>query len=212
MKDKLLTLFVALLTIALVFVVTREFFLNFATNHKLAGGFIKFFFLASIGDFISIRIRRGAWGLPKYILPKAIVWGLIGVVIVLIFGIYTSGIVSLQETGVLPFSEIAFFKAFFISLIMNLTFAPTMMAFHRMTDTYLDAKYDKKDITFVGVVSIIDWSSFFRVVVCKTIPLFWIPAHTITFLLPPEYQVIFAAVLGIFLGLLLGVFGKKGSS
>jgi len=39
----------------------------------------------------------------------------------------------------------------------------------------------------------------------KTIPLFWIPAHTITFLLNPDYQVLFAAFLSIVLGAILAV-------
>ncbi|GAB1473896.1 hypothetical protein MASR2M69_13370 [Bacteroidota bacterium] len=41
-----------------------------------------------------------------------------------------------------------------------------------------------------------------KFVVGKTIPLFWIPAHTITFLLPDTYKVIFAASLSIVLGLI----------
>jgi hypothetical protein len=43
----------------------------------------------------------------------------------------------------------------------------------------------------------------------KTIPLFWYPAHTITFLLPAEQRVLFAALLGIVLGVLLAVSTKK---
>ncbi len=39
----------------------------------------------------------------------------------------------------------------------------------------------------------------------KTIPLFWIPAHTITFLLPEEFRVLFAAVLSVMLGVLLSL-------
>lgn len=38
---------------------------------------------------------------------------------------------------------------------------------------------------------------------------FWIPAHTITFLLPPDYQVLFAALLGIALGTILAIAGMK---
>ncbi|WP_321415721.1 Mpv17/PMP22 family protein [uncultured Desulfobacter sp.] len=41
----------------------------------------------------------------------------------------------------------------------------------------------------------------------KTLPFFWIPAHTITFLLPPDFQVLFAAILGIVLGIILAVAG-----
>jgi len=42
-----------------------------------------------------------------------------------------------------------------------------------------------------------------------TIPFFWIPAHTITFLLPGEYRILFAAVLGIVLGVFLAVATMK---
>ena len=44
----------------------------------------------------------------------------------------------------------------------------------------------------------------------KTIPFFWIPAHTITFLLAPQYQVLFAALLGVMLGILLSVAAVAG--
>jgi hypothetical protein len=45
----------------------------------------------------------------------------------------------------------------------------------------------------------------------KTIPIFWIPAHTITFLLPSEYRVLSAAFLSIALGTILA-FAKKSDS
>jgi hypothetical protein len=47
----------------------------------------------------------------------------------------------------------------------------------------------------------VQWGFVFK----KTIPLFWFPAHTITFLLPAHLQVLFAAVLSIFLGIILSV-------
>ena len=34
---------------------------------------------------------------------------------------------------------------------------------------------------------------------------FWYPAHTITFLLPDEVRVLFAAILGVALGVLLAI-------
>jgi hypothetical protein len=43
----------------------------------------------------------------------------------------------------------------------------------------------------------------------KTIPFFWYPAHTITFLLPSEQRVLFAALLGIALGVLLALKNGK---
>jgi hypothetical protein len=202
-NDKLISLLVLLLTVILVFIVTRTFFLDFATDFPLIGGFIKFFFLASIGDFIGVRLKTKSWKIPKNIFLKAIVWGFIGIVIVLMFTIFSTGVLQLQEINILPFEGSTFAFALFTSILMNVIFAPTMMAFHRVSDTLLD-----------GVKSIdeavrqIDWGQFFKVVILRTIPLFWIPAHTITFLLPAEYRVIFAAVLGIFLGLILRVFKK----
>jgi hypothetical protein len=43
----------------------------------------------------------------------------------------------------------------------------------------------------------------------KTIPFFWIPAHTITFLMPADFRVLFAALLGIVLGVILAVANMK---
>ena len=47
----------------------------------------------------------------------------------------------------------------------------------------------------------------------KTVPLFWIPMHTVTFLLPAEYQVMMAAALSVALGVILslGNRNKKGA-
>ena len=45
-----------------------------------------------------------------------------------------------------------------------------------------------------------------------TIPLFWIPAQTITFLLPEDYRVLFAAFLSIVLGVLLAIAALKSAA
>ena len=212
MKDKLISTLVFVGTGLIVVAFTRDLFLTFADTYKLVGGFIKFFVLATIGDVISVRLKTGRWALPKKLLSKAIVWGCIGVVIVLIFGIFKSGVAFLQAEQILPFAGSSLATAFFISVFMNLTFAPTMMAFHRITDTYFDLRFEGSKIRLFDVVDQVDWSMFVRKVLLITIPFFWIPAHTITFMLPDTYQVIFAAVLGIFLGLLLGLFGKQAKS
>ena len=43
----------------------------------------------------------------------------------------------------------------------------------------------------------------------KTIPFFWYPAHTITFLLPENRALLFAALLGVALGVILAVAARK---
>ena len=208
-KDYRVSFSILVLTVLLVFIVTRDFFLDFASDYKILGGFIKFFFLASIGDFIALRIKSKEWKIPIYIFIKALVWGFIGIVIVLMFVIYPAGIEILQEENILPFEGNTFFFALFVSIIMNFTFAPTMMAFHRVTDTYLNLRKDNKKITISESIESINWRQFINFTVFKSIPFFWVPAHTITFLLPEEYRIIFAAILGIFLGLILGIFSNN---
>lgn len=208
-KDKIVSLLVFLLTGLLIFIVTRDFFLSFAASTPLLAGFIKFFVLATIGDFVGLRIKSGKWNIPNYLFIKAMIWGFIGVVIVLMFGIFPVGVEYLQSENILPFKGSALALALFTSILMNFTFAPTMMAFHRITDTYLNLSVENSKVTLKDAIDDVKWNQFFSFIVLKTIPLFWIPAHTITFLLPSEYRVIFAAVLGIFLGLILGVFKNK---
>jgi hypothetical protein len=199
-KDVIFFLFISFI----LFLVTRPFFLDFASQYSLAGGFVKFFVLASIGDVLAKRLKDKNYSLPNGFLFKAIVWGLIGVSIVYMFGIYTSGVSYLQEQDLLAFADSKLATAFFISLFMNLTYAPTMMLLHRISDNYIEQKISH-NMSFKESLKSIDYPSFYAFTLGKTIPLFWIPAHTITFLLPAEYRIIFAALLGIVLGLLLGL-------
>ncbi len=195
---------------------TREIFIEYTSgNFALIGAFFKFAILASMGDLLGLRLKNGFWKLTTGFFWKAIVWGAIGILIVLIFEIFKSGITTLQANNLLPFVNKDIFGgkllyAFFVSAFMNLTFAPAFMGLHKFTDTYIDMKCTSEDkVTAKKALKNIDWHSFIDFVVLKTIPFFWIPAHTITFLLPAEFQVIFAAVLGIALGLLLALSNKK---
>lgn len=201
-----LTVFVVILIIA----VTHKMFVKFTTEHAYLGGFIKFFLLATMGELLAIRIVTSDWNIPKGLLYRAFIWGLLGMAMVLIFSVFAAGIASALANGFLPGGNSQFAFAFFVSFVMNLSFAPTMMAFHRITDTFIDLKYENKKgkVTLSEVIKRIDWDGFVSFVIMKTIPIFWIPAHTITFLLPPEYRVLSAAFLSIALGAILA-FAKK---
>lgn len=208
-KDRFITLVITLITLLLIFTFTRPFFLDFASDYKYIGGFIKFFFLASLGDLIGFRIKKKIWGLPKGFIYKMFIWGLIGILVVMAFQLFDQGVWSLQKSNLLPNTDLLIVHALLVSTIMNLTFGPMMMAFHRVTDTFIEEALSENKLSLKGAVNHVNWPSFISFVVFKTIPLFWIPAHTITFLLSPEYRVIFAALLGIILGLLLGVFDNE---
>jgi hypothetical protein len=209
--DFLWALVLALLAAFIVMPATHEIFMTYTSAHPYISGFIKFGILATMGELLAIRIVSGNWKAPTGVIYRAIIWGFLGVVITLMFQIFGSGVKAAMSNGYLPGGSSTFAFAFFTSAIMNLTFAPTFMAFHRYTDTYIDMMYEgKKNIKVADVVSRIDWKGFVSFVICKTVPIFWIPAHTITFLLAPEYRVLLAAFLSLALGAILA-FGKKNS-
>ncbi len=190
---------------------THVIFVDFTSTHPFIGGFIKFGILATMGELLAIRISTGDWKKPSGLVFRTLIWGFLGIVITLMFQIFGGGVTAALEKGILPGNGSSFAFAFFVSSIMNLTFAPTFMAFHRFTDTYIDMTYEGiKNIKAVDVVGRIDWKGFVSFVIIKTIPFFWIPAHTATFMLPPEYRVITAAFLSVALGVLLAI-GKRGN-
>lgn len=185
---------------------TRDIFTAATNKHPYIMGFVKFAILATMGELLAARMVFKKWVIIKGIIPKMFIWGLLGILIVLMFSLYTSGVHGAVEKGLLYTGEgfsAKILTALYISAIMNLTFAPAFMASHRITDVYIDKIYSGEKTSFSNVVSEIDWSGFLKFVVGKTIPLFWIPAHTVTFLLPDEFKVIFAASLSIVLGLIL---------
>lgn len=175
-------------------------------------GFVKFAILATLGELLAIRIVRGDYYKPAGLIWRMIIWGGIGMLITLMFNVFAGGVVAAMEKGYLPFkgSNLAF--AFFTSTIMNCFFAPTFMALHKYTDTMLDMRAENNGaVTIKGITDRIDWYQFVSFVILKTIPFFWIPAHTITFMLPPEYRVLVAAFLSIALGMILS-FAKKSKT
>lgn len=192
---------------------SREAFITFTDSNPYIGGFIKFGILATMGDLLGARILRGEWVIPKGVFFRAVIWGVIGCMVTLVFTVFMGGAAAAQAAGRLPFKGSSFGQAFFGSAIMNLTFGPMMMVFHKFTDTYIDTKYEKNGgkVTFVELVDRIDWHTLVEFSWAKTCPLFWIPAHTIVFLLPGEYRVLVSAFLSIALGLMLAI-AKKGKT
>lgn len=196
--------------VMLVTPTSRATFLSFTGSHPYLGGFIKFSILATMGDLLGTRLGKGAYIIPKGMIYRAIVWGVIGMMVSLVFTVFMGGALAAQKAGLLPFENITLAQAFFGSFIMNLTFGPMMMVFHRFMDLFIDAKYEKVDkINLSFLVDKVDWHSLVEFSWVKTCTLFWIPAHTIVFLLPSEYRVLASAFLSIALGLLLALAKKE---
>lgn len=188
----------------------REHFRSTSAAYPLTLGFVKFFFLATAGELLAIRISSGLWNFPKLMLIRALIWGCIGASLALLLKVYAGGVMGLFSAGVLPGRGNRLCIAFTTSLIMNVTFAPVMMIFHKMSDTWVGLKAEGKKRGLCEIIAMIDWYTLFSFVIFKTIPYFWIPAHTITFTLAPEYQTSMAAILSVALGIILSL-KKKGA-
>lgn len=194
----------------IIFPPTQAIFNAATASHPYLMGFTKFAILATMGELLARRIIVGQWEKPPGLIYRALIWGLLGMAIVAIFSIFATGVTGLVEKGMLPGKGNVLLTAFWISTIMNTTFAPTMMGAHRFTDTVIDLKYGRGGkVTTKDVVDAIDWNGYVSFVLFKTIPFFWIPAHTVTFMLPPEYRVLVAAFLSIALGAILAFAKKK---
>jgi hypothetical protein len=182
-------------------------------------GFIKVAVLATIGELVAVRIVTGNWNKPVGLRYRFFVWGLLGISFVTVFELFASGVAGAVQKHLLPVAGTGYAQkvsvAFWISTTMNFIFGPTMMALHRITDTYIELSDGRVSnlcrIELSAVVAKIDWAHFVQFVVVKTIPLFWIPAHMVTFMLPPEYRVLMAAMLSIALGGILA-FAKRKSA
>ena len=188
---------------------SREVFKSLSAEHPYLMGFAKFALLATAGELIAVRMAKGEWALPALIIPRFIIWGFIGIWITFMMGVYRTAVMN----GVLPVFGNDFverlLRAFYISVIMNTTFGPTFMAVHKCSDSYLELRASGiKSPKLAQVMGSVDWTKFVSFTLFKTVPLFWIPAHTVTFLLPQEYQVMMAASLSVALGIILNL-GKR---
>jgi len=197
-----------------------ESYKTFNAEHGMVMSFIKFAILATLGESIGLRIKEGKYNYKGFgLIPRAIVWGFIGISIKAAFIIFSSGSMALLEylgmenIKAIMGADLSWSKvlvAFTSSATINLIFAPVFMTFHKITDTHIldnggTIRGLFRPIKFKEIFPSLNWEVQWGFVFKKTIPFFWIPAHTITFCLPPEWQILFAAFLGIVLGVILSV-------
>lgn len=202
-----------------------QWYNDFNTNHAFIMSFLKFAILATFGESIGSRIKTGNYMNKGFgLIPRAVIWGLLGITIKIAFDVFAGGtIIFLTKAGYaeapevfksLDFSVGKLFVAFCISFFMNVVYAPFMMTLHKITDMHIDAnkgaiKTLYSPIAFGQHMSNLNWNVQWNFVFKKTIPFFWIPMHTITFILPENYRVLFAALLGIALGIIMAIASLK---
>ena len=197
-----------------------DWYKSFNAAHGMIMSFIKFGILATLGEMLGLRISAGVYNRKGFgILPRAMVWGILGIGINAAMIIFSRGVPQLMEyMGMANASTLInedfgldkFWIAFAISVAMNTIFAPVFMTFHKITDTHIlncggSLRSLLTPIPMTRIITHLNWDAQWNFVFKKTIPFFWYPAHTITFLLPGEMRVLFAAILGVVLGVLLAV-------
>jgi len=174
-----------------------ELYISWVTQNPLLSAAIQFALLGTLGEIISFSLQKSRFSLPGtgwQIAGKILAWALLGIIIKYGFAGMNGFTQALLDHDLLP----AFFgggigRAFAVSLFTNILFGPQMMAFHRLEDNLLLGRKGFAGITRAW------W----------TLIWFWIPAHTITFSLPADYQIGLAAVWSLALGIILGASKAK---
>lgn len=174
-----------------------ETYTNWVVTYPLLSAAIQFAILGTLGEIISTSIQRKKFSLPcsgLQLIGKVIAWAVLGIVIKYGFAGMKGFTHALLDHHMIP----AIFGsglgwAFAVSVFTNILFGPQMMAFHRIEDNLILGEKGFDGITKAW------W----------TLIWFWIPAHTITFWLPANYQIGLAAIWSLVLGLIMGFTKKK---
>lgn len=165
--------------------------------HPFLSAALQFGLLGTLGELgaASLKARRPALPCtPLQLLLKVVAWALLGLVIKAGFVGMKGFTRALLDHGILPaaFSS-GLGWALALSTLTNLFFGPQMMLFHRLEDNLILGRKG-----FDGMMPAI-----------RTLAWFWIPAHTLTFSLPTEYQVGLAALWSLALGVILGLAARR---
>jgi len=196
------------------------------TRHGLLSSFLKFAVLATAGEMIALRINCGIYYDREFgLLPRVVVWGMLGIAIKLMFILFANGVPTIWSYLSLPadqaFSQsrltlVTIAGAFSISLAMNLVFSPLLFVIHNITDEHIrrcrgSIRRFFSQVQVHDILINLNWSIIWNFALKRTIPLFWLPAHTVTFLLPSEHRILAAALLSVMLGVIMAFTRFEGA-
>ena len=172
-------------------------YVEFVTNYMLLASFIQFAVLGLLGELCGAWIANKKVAMPFTTVQtvlKMLAWGVLGVVIKYAFTAFNAVPDALVDHSLASswFAE-KFGKALLTSITMNMFFGPQMMYLHRLTDNLI-----MKTKGYAGIENSL-----------KTLLWFWIPAHTVTFLLAVEFRIGLAAVWSVVLGIIMGYYKRN---
>jgi hypothetical protein len=162
-------------------------------THPYLSAACQFALLGTLGEVVAASLNARRATLPcsaLQLVGKVLAWALLGLVIKAGFVGMRGFTRALLDHHFLPaFLGAGFGWALALSALTNTFFGPQMMLFHRLEDNLILQRRG-----FEGMAPSL-W----------TLVWFWIPAHTLTFSLPPDYQIGLAALWSLVLGLILGL-------
>ncbi|AKI97444.1 hypothetical protein [Kosmotoga pacifica] len=173
-------------------------YIDFVTKYPFLSAIIQFAILGTLGEIVATKISGREKLRGPSLLYKALIWAFLAIPIKIAFIGFEGFVVALILHGLLPESASSgLWNAFSRSVTMNLQFGPFLVLLHRALDNLFSGESNWRNID-KSLYSLL-W--------------FWIPAHTVTFMLPREYQIGMAALWSFSLGLILSYFAKskKGS-
>ncbi len=172
-------------------------YLSWVQSHPITSAMLQFAILGTFGEIISKWIVQKSFKYPFSPLMtiwKMIVWATLAIGIKYAFKGFGGFLQSLMDSGMWPaFSERSFGFAFSLSALMNLQFGLFLVLIHRVLDNIPEKVKNWKNL-HKGFYSLL-W--------------FWIPAHTVTFMLQDDLRIGLAAVWSVALGLILGFFNRR---
>ncbi|WP_419781131.1 hypothetical protein [Maridesulfovibrio sp.] len=218
--------YIVLSVIALLFVWIAcqphpiDTFQLYTKEHGYILSFIKFAVLATFGECVALRIVDGRYWRPGFgLIARAVMWGFIGLFLKACFSVFAVGSPAvLTSFGWNVSAEDGFFArlliSFTTSVMLNTVFAPVLMILHKIYDDHIQVHNGSVRALIAPVdvaarLAAINWDNMWGFVLKKTVPVFWIPAQTVTFMLPPDMRIIFAAFLGGVLGVILAFASLK---
>lgn len=173
-------------------------YIRWVTENPLLSAAVQFALLGTLGEIISFSLQQKRLALlcsGMQLIGKMAAWAVLGIIIKYGFTGMKGFTQALLDHRLLPQSlSNGLGGAFAVSVFTNILFGPQMMAFHRLEDNLILGQKG-----FAGITRA--WA---------TLIWFWIPAHTITFSLPANYQIGLAAVWSLVLGVIMGY--SKASS
>lgn len=162
-----------------------DWYKSFNAAHGMVMSFLKFAILATLGEVLGLRISAGVYNRKGFgIVPRMIIWGLLGMGINMAMIIFSKGVplfmeyMGLNQASTLingDFCADKLWIALAISVAMNTIFAPVFMTFHKITDTHILQYNDslKSLITPIPMTKIIaglNWNVQWNFVFKKQIP------------------------------------------